>query len=429
VQSDEAVKQSLTPRWSDYIPSDRKPTVKQLMFLSPTVTVRREAFYGGAAGGGKSEALLMAALQYVDVPKYAAIIFRRTYADLVLPEALMDRAQEWLGQTDAHWNDKAKSWIFPSGATLSFGYLDAEKDKHRYKSAAFQYVGFDELTQFSETQYRYLFSRLRRLKGSDIPLRMRSASNPGDQGHEWVKQRFITENEEDRIFIPATLEDNPHLDVDEYKLSLNELDPVTKQRLKEGDWDVEIEGNLFKREWFKKVDEAPDGLRYVRFWDLAATEKTKHNDPDWTAGVKVGKDTNGTFYFADVKRVQKGPGPVEELVKQTAMEDGREVAIWMEQEPGSSGKNTIAHYAKLLAGYAFRGVRSTGSKLERANPVSAQAEAGNIKLVQGPWIGKLVDEFCAFPGGKHDDQVDGASGAFGQLTLLPKKKNRSFSAR
>ena len=97
------------------------------------------------------------------------------------------------------------SWRFPSGASLSFGYLDTEADKYRYQSAEYQFIGFDELTQFSESQYTYMFSRLRRLKGSSVPLRMRGASNPGGYGHEWVKQRFITRRGEGgRIFIPAS---------------------------------------------------------------------------------------------------------------------------------------------------------------------------------------------------------------------------------
>ena len=103
------------------------PTPRQARFLT---IPSREAFYGGAAGGGKSDALLMAALQYVTVPGYSAIIFRKTYADLSLPGALMDRAADWL-QGKAHWSAKTKKWTFPSGATVSFGYMEHEKDKLR----------------------------------------------------------------------------------------------------------------------------------------------------------------------------------------------------------------------------------------------------------------------------------------------------------
>lgn len=416
MQSRPELKAHLTPRLSEYCP--HTPTPKQQAFLWLTC---REAFYGGAAGGGKSDALLMAALQYVDIPSYAAIIFRRTYTDLILPEALMDRAQEWLGPTDARWSDKAKTWIFPSGATLSFAYLDAEKDKFRYQSAAFQYIAFDELTQFSESQYRYLFSRLRRLEGAAVPLRMRSASNPGDQGHQWVKQRFIVEGRsQERVFIPACLEDNPHLDVEEYNKALDELDPVTREQLKKGDWDIEATGNKFQRDWFAPVDVAPVEMRRVRFWDLAATEPKPGKDPDYTAGVLMGRHLDrtdaATYYICDVKRTQAAPGKVEALIRQTAERDGVDVEIAMEQEPGSSGVNTIDHYTRrILDGYNFCGVRSTGSKEVRANPVSSQAWHGNVKLVSGPWISDFLDEVALFPFGAHDDQVDAMSGAFAQL--------------
>lgn len=389
-----------------------EPTPKQAEFLlMPT----REAFYGGAAGGGKSDALLMAALQYVDVPGYAAILFRRTYADLALPGALMDRAHEWLSGTEAKWNEREKTWTFPSSATLTFGYLEHEKDKYRYQSAEFQYIGFDELTQFTESQYLYLFSRLRRLKNSRVPLRMRSASNPGGVGHEWVKQRFLVERP--HLFVSAKLDDNPYLDREAYLESLKELDPVTKLQLIEGDWSARPAGSKFRREWFEIVESVPADARRVRYWDLAATEPKPGKDPDWTCGVKMA-EKDGIFYIEDVKRVRQTPRFVEALIKQTAELDGRAVEIWMEQEPGSSGVNTIDYYRRqVLVGFAFRGNKTTGSKEIRANPFSAAAEAGNVKLVRGPWISEFLDELEAFPGASHDDQVDAASGAYEKLAL------------
>lgn len=396
-----------------WIPHD--PTPKQAEFL---LLPHREAFYGGAAGGGKSDALLMAALQYVDVPGYAAILFRRTYADLSLPGALMSRSHEWLDGTAARWRDSMKTWIFPSGATLSFGYLETENDKYRYQSAEFQFIGFDELTQFTETQYRYLFSRLRKLKGFDVPLRMRAASNPGGIGHEWVKQRFIIEGEKKgRPFIPARLDDNPYLDREEYIQSLNELDPVTRAQLLKGDWTARQAGNLFRREWFEIVDDYPADARKVRYWDLASTEPTKPGqDPDWTVGALVA-EKNGIFYIVDIKRTRTTPKGVEALIQQTAELDGRGVDIYMEQEPGSSGVNTIDHYRRqVLKGYSFRGHKTTGSKELRAHPVSSAAEAGNVKLVRGTWINDFLDEAEIFPNGTHDDQIDAVSGAFEMLT-------------
>lgn len=248
-----------------------KPTERQQLFLELDI---EEAFYGGAAGGGKSDALLMAALQYVDTPGYAAILFRRTYADLALPEALMSRAREWLQKTPAKWIDKEKTWLFPSGATLTFGYLEIENDKYRYQGSAYQFIGFDELTQFSETQYRYLFSRLRRLSASDIPLRMRSASNPGGIGAQWVHEHFVPDEftpeqaiepkvfikdgkDEDgeyisRVFVPARLNDNPYLDTKTYERSLSMLDPVTRAQLLRGDWSIKERGNILGM-WDERV--------------------------------------------------------------------------------------------------------------------------------------------------------------------------------
>jgi len=221
-----------------------KPTKKQTEFL---LRNELEVLYGGAAAGGKSDALLMAALQYHWVPNYAALILRRTYADLALSGAIMDRSLQWLSGSDAHWNSSGHKWTFPSGATLTFGYLESERDKYRYQSAEFQFIGFDELTQFTESQYSYLFSRLRRLKNIDVPIRMRSASNPGGVGHEWVKARFKIDagGDPERPFIGAKLDDNPHVDQQAYEEALGKLDYVTREQLRHGDWTITDSGGIF----------------------------------------------------------------------------------------------------------------------------------------------------------------------------------------
>lgn len=237
---------------SQYCP--HKPHPAQERFLALDC---REALYGGAAGGGKSDALLMAALQYVHVPGYAALILRRTYADLALPGAIMDRSQEWMRGSDARWNEQKKRWTFPSGATITFGYLEQDKDKFRYQGAEFQYCGFDELTQFDEPQYRYLLSRLRRTESmAGVPLRMRAASNPGGVGHQWVMERFpiperggvIQPVYEDvdtgRVFVPAKLHDNPSLDEASYRANLADLDESTRKQLEDGDWHA-VRGRFF----------------------------------------------------------------------------------------------------------------------------------------------------------------------------------------
>jgi len=402
---------SLQNRW---IPQE--PTAPQAAFL---LLETREALYGGAAGGGKSSAQLMAALQHADVPGYAALLLRRTFADLSLPGALMDRAHQWLGGTAARWSGERKTWTFPSGATLTFGYLETEIDKYRYQGSEFHYVGFDEVTQFTESQYRYLLSRGRRLAGSKIPMRQRGSSNPGGLGHEWVRQRFLIEGaQQGRPFIPARLDDNPHLDRDEYRESLRQLDPVTRAQLENGDWTVRAAGNLFRREWFKTVDAAPAGTHRVRYWDLAATEPAPGTDPDWTVGALVA-ESRGRYTVCDVRRMRGKPGAVEALVRQTAEIDGPDVEVWIEQEPGSAGVNTVDHYQRaVLRGFSCRGNRPTGDKRTRANPVNAAAEAGNVDIVRGPWNSAFLDEIEGFPAGAHDDQVDGLSGAVEKLAGL-----------
>ena len=225
--------------------------------LSPA----REALYGGAAGGGKSDGLLMGAAQDVDVPGYAALLLRRSFRDLNQPDSLIPRSKEWwTGKAD--WSQQDKRWTFPSGATITFGYLDSPDDVYQYQGAAYQYIGWDELTQFPESPYRYLFSRLRRRAGVDVPLRKRAGSNPGGVGHEWVKARFVKPAvpSPGRVFVPARLEDNPHLDAAAYIESLAELDPITREQLLRGDWDAYV-GGRFRREWFRRYGRHGTGYR------------------------------------------------------------------------------------------------------------------------------------------------------------------------
>jgi predicted phage terminase large subunit-like protein len=409
-------------RLNKYIPHFPHP--KQLYAL---LLPQLEVFFGGSAGPGKSDWLLMSALQYVDIPDYSAILFRRTFAELSKPEALMERAHSWLRHTDAKWNGQGHTYKFPSGAQLVFSHLEHEGSMYEHQSAAYQMIGFDELTTFTERMYRFLFSRLRRPAGSRIPLRMRSASNPGGIGHQWVRQRFMIEQDAARAFVPARQIDNPSLDVDAYELSLAQLDPVTRQRLRNGDWDVAEEGKLFQRHWFPLVREWPRGRRQLRFWDFAGTEEKRgprgevKNDPDWTVGSRV-TEQDGQYWVIDMQRARLSPKGVEDLVKQTAQLDGTGVEVWIEQEPGSSGGKTIDDYQRrILKGYSVYGLRSTGSKMERARPASSAAEAGNIFLVEGAWNGAFLEEVPLFGNpGVHDDIVDTLSGAINVLAEASK---------
>jgi predicted phage terminase large subunit-like protein len=164
----------------------------------------------------------------------------------------------------------------------------------------------------------------------------------------------------------------------------------------------------------------PPNLHKIRSWDLAATEARPGTDPDWTVGVLMGRSPDGCFHILDVRRVRTTPQGVENLVLQTAEQDGRNVRVLMEQEPGSSGKSLVQHYAKVLAGWPFSADRQTGDKQTRANPFSSQVEAGRVFLVRAPWNTAFLDELEAFPHyGSHDDQVDAASAAFNRLCSGP----------
>lgn len=409
----------LTPRTNKYIPW--QPSETQAAFL---LLDCKEALYGGAAGGGKSVALLTAALQYVDVPGYHALLLRRTFAALSKPGALIDLAHEWLRNTDATWNEQRKQWTFPSGATLSFGYCDTDNDRYQYQGAAYHFVGFDELTQFTRVQYTYLFSRCRRRSDGEaatVPLRVRAASNPGGEGHAWVKERFIDRatRKPGAVFIPARLDDNPHLDKESYREMLAELSPVEREQLEHGSWEAAKPGDWFKAEWWQYIDASalPLRMRKVRYWDTASTDDAGgRKDPDWYAGVLMGEH-RGVFYVLDVVRFRHGPAETELELEKVIARDGPDVEVWMAQEPGSQSKLLINAYARgLFKGYTFRGDRQTGDKVQRAKPLSAAVHNKLVKLVRGAWNRDFTDELEAFPAvGVHDDQVDAASGAHSKL--------------
>lgn len=416
-----ALQKALTPRLTKFI--SITPTPKQTAALLMNNAL--EILYGGAAGGGKSVYQLAAALQFVDIPGYSAILFRKTYADLSLPGALISMSKDWLmpfvETGEVKWSEKDKKYTFPSGATLAFGYLESENDCYRYQGAEFQYIGMDEVTHIAPSNYRYLFSRLRKSKKLDVPLRFRATANPGGEYGDYYYQRFFVEGEEKgRIFLSAGLDDNPYLDSDEYKKALDELDPVTREQLLNGNWNIRESGDMLSRTWFQLVspNQIPEQARRVRYWDMASTDPSKRKskdkrNPDYTVGFKMAHH-QGLYWIEDIVRIQKKPKEVEDIIKQTAELDGYRCAIRMEQEPGSSGDITIDHYSRnVLDGYDFVGIRSTGSKVERARPASAAAQGGRIFMTTGCRnMTAFFDEADVFPYGSKDDTVDGFSGSF-----------------
>lgn len=412
-----------------YVPL--RPTPKQEAFLRVDA---REAFFGGAAGPGKSVALLMAALQYVDVPGYAALILRRTYGELAMPGALMAMARTWLSGTDARWSADTHTWTFPSGATLTFGYMQHLGDEGRYRGGEFSFIGWDELTAFPEEQYTFLFGRQRQsdhVRGSapdgltlrDVPLRMRAASNPGNRGHDWVKRRFVdpATREPGAAYVAARITDNPHLNIEEYVESLRHVLGVERDRLLSGDWDVEEVGELFNPSLIELVDDWPEPLLALRVWDMAATDEpgpgATNTDPDFTVGTRLERGIDGKVTVVDVKRGRISPGKVKGLVVTTAQLDGRQVPIVILEEPGASGKYVTHDIAGALPGWIVEGRRETGDKATRARPAASAFENRVLRLNR--WMPNLSDvlyELRRFPNGAHDDIVDTISTGYARIT-------------
>lgn len=401
-----------------YIPV--KPTKKQLEAL---LREELEIFYGGAVAGGKSEFLLMSALQYVEDPSYSGLLLRDTFPNLIREGSLIPRSHEWLAGTEAKWRGQEKKWIFPSGATLEFGHLEHELDKHKYQSAEFQFIGFDEITSFTESQFTYLFSRNRRKKESKVPLRVRATGNPDGPGFSWVKKRWVRPGHPTRPFIASRLEDNPHIDAETYLDSLSNLDPVLVKKLREGDWEVKEGGSFFDVSKIEILDYLPRSVSdvmqgKVRRWDLAATEAAAGKDPDFTVGMQLGL-SDGILYIMDVVRGQWGYDTVNKTMRSTAQADGIDTAIRCEEEPGSSGKRNSEFLLQHLMGFDFLGVRSTGAKDVRARPVASWINQGKVKMLKGHWNEALLDELVLFPNPKvHDDQVDTLSGGFLDLSTV-----------
>jgi predicted phage terminase large subunit-like protein len=425
-----------------------------------------EVLYGGAAGGGKSAGLIALPLRWVRHGNFKTIVLRRDTTQL---GDLLSKADAIYPQFGARPRRDGASvtWQFPSGASVWFTHCQHVDDVARFDGFEFQLVEFDELPHFAEEQYRKIRARIRSTS-SELPRYSRSTANPPEKAEGlWVFRRFgawldpdysveglpprvdengkklppalpgqvlsfLTDESSDRetvvppgtplalsrVFIPASLKDNPHLGP-EYEAQLRDLDPVRRAQLLRGDWLVRPSaGAFFQRGWFEFVDARPaEVLMRVRRWDLAATKPSATNkDPDWTRGVLMAKLRDGRVVVEDVASLRGSPREVENLIKATAKLDGPKVHIRLPQDPASAGKAVLASYISMLSGYIVGGEPETGDKVDRARPVSAQVEAGNVLLVTAPWNQEFIAELEAFPEGGHDDQVDATSGAFTYLS-------------
>jgi predicted phage terminase large subunit-like protein len=175
------------------------------------------------------------------------------------------------------------------------------------------------------------------------------------------------------------------------------------------------EGALFRVAAISVLPAAPAEARYVRAWDLAATAATEGRDPDWTVGLKLGREPGGRTVVADIVRLRGGPHEVEQAIINTAAQDGRAVAVGLPQDPGQAGKQQVAWLTGRLAGHRVVASPETGAKATRAAPVAAQADAGNLAIVAAPWNRAFLEELRDFPQGRKDDQVDALSRAFALL--------------
>lgn len=419
--------------------------------------------YGGAAGGGKTFGLLLDPLVHYDVPAFGGTIFRKTAVQVRNEGGLWDTSMTLYPHFGARPREHALEWKFPSKMSMSFAHLEHENDVLNYQGAQIPWIGFDELTHFSENQFFYMLSRNRSI--CRVKPRIRATCNPDPDS--WVKKFirwwldaegryadmsksgtirwFIRLNDtihwaesKDAIhkqfgygeeiqpksvtFIAAKLEDNKYLMKDKsYLGNLLALNRVDRARLLGGDWLARASaGTLFRREWFPIVDAIPSGwIRVIRFWDRAATKPHEGNkDPDWTRGLKLYQYRDGRYVVGDLKSDRNTPGEIEKLVKTTASHDTYECEVMSQQDPGSAGVAEAENFIRMLSGYNVRVMTTSKDKVTRAKPASAQAEGHNIIVLRAPWNDDFFTELENFSEDLigHDDIVDTLSGAFNELS-------------
>jgi predicted phage terminase large subunit-like protein len=408
------------PRMTPYIrPGKHGLTLKQHVYLLLSGVL--DVLFGGAVGGGKTWSLLAAALQYVDVPGYSALLLRRTRPEMIQPGGILHQAHYMLSGTDAAWNGMDNCYRFPAGASVSFGSLEDAMAHLKYKGGEYQFIGFDEAGDIPAEQLQFLTTRLRRPADMRVPERVRYTSNPGGISHDYLKDLFLDHPIPGRrVYLPSRLADNPYLEQEEYLRRLGELDPITRERLINGDWSVRKSGMLFKREWFKFVDAAPAMIvRKVRSWDLAASES---DTAKYTAGILMGVNRSDEVYVLDATQFKLTPGRRDDRIVAIANEDGKNIPIICEQEGGSGGTAQVDNLAARLMGWAIRGDSPSGKgdKFTRAGAFSSYAERGRVYLVRGEWNRAYLDHLEAVDPSRdakrqYLDLMDASSAAFNWL--------------
>lgn len=418
------------------------------------------AIYGGAAGGGKTFGAVLHLAGFYDVPGFGGIVFRRTNPELTGSGSVWEATREVFPLLGGVARESPYlQWSFQSGATIELRHLQHESDVLAHQSKQYACVLFEELTGFEESQFWYLLSRLRSTSG--VRPHVRATCNPDPDSFVrklvdwWIEPsgtadpaksgtlRWFARQDDVLVwgdsreeviekapgsrplsftFIPARLDDNPALTRKdpEYLSKLEALPQYLRDRLLGGNWNSRAAaGTLFKRHWFKLVDEPPSPRAFtIRFWDKAATEPSpQYPDPDWTAGYKVSLLADGSVLIEDGVVLRGTPGAVDQAIHATATQDGRGVWVGLWQDPGQAGVVDVDHTQKLLTGWGVKTIRAAKNKIAYAGAWSALAEKGRVYLMRGAWNERLLRVVTAFPDGKHDDDVDAVSGAFQALPI------------
>jgi len=438
------------------------PQPRQEIFLASPADI---AIYGGAAGGGKTWALLMEPLRHVGNPQFGSVVFRRTQPEIIREGGMWDEAEELYPYLNAVPNLSNHSYRFPSGAKVTFSHLQKGKDLYAWRGAQIPLIEFDQLETFEEEQFWYMMSRNRSKCGVRPYVRATANPQPGWLAEFldwWIEKDgyanlersgkvrwMIRENDKlhwsddpkqlklehpnstpkSVTFIVSTIYDNPILLEKDpgYLANLQAQSFVERQRLlgdakRGGNWKIKpAAGKIFNRAWFGVVEAAPAGGRTFRFTDLAATEEKivrgkASNDPDFTASVKM-KVKDGVYYILDVTNERTEPAKTDSNMLNRAQQDGVAVPQRFEQEPGSSGKRDARNISKLLNGFDVRSVPPRGDKILRCKPLAAQAEVGNVKIVRAPWNEEFLTNMhnLGEPDWPHDDIPDAASGCYDEL--------------
>ena len=436
----------------------------QTQFMASSADI---IIYGGAAGGGKTYALLLEALRHKDVKSFGAVIFRHNYNQITAEGGLWDASQKIFNQVpDAHPRKSPKlHWRFDGGAKLSFAHIERDEDLKSWQGTEIAYIGFDELTHFTKHQFLYMLSRNRTTCG--IRPYVRATCNPdsdswvaefiswwidqetgyaipeqsgqirwmvvlndiiywGDTPEELAKKYEVNvEDCKSVTFIASRLEDNKILMESDpgYLANLKAMTEVDMERLLRGNWKIKAAaGSFFKRSQVGEIlTEVPKDLVAVcRGWDLAATDKDEDDEAAFTAGVLMGRRENGRFVIIDVINRQLKAGDVRSTVLVTAKMDHAKYA-WcrqrLPQDPGQAGKDQKASYMEMLAGFDVHMIPESGDKATRAEPMAAQWQHGMFDLVAGEWNEAYLNQLESFPDSKWKDMVDASSSAFNEITL------------